>query len=199
MAALALVPLGCNFIFLMSEEIHSLMVYGQVMQAVLLVMLADRTEIPVLHLNRWMHRGAVLLLALCGIMCFRYDNQCYLKVVFQQQEAITWNTTLVTRIESAEGYTDELPVAFVNRESMQDHNLHNMTEFDFLTLSTYDQNIREYLNDWAWESFLARWCGFEPKTAAPETVADWPEVQAMPSYPDDGSILIIRDVVVVKF
>ena len=198
-AVLALVPLGCNFIFLMSEKIHSLMVYGQVMQAVLLVMLADRTEIPVLCLNRWTRRGAALLLALCGIMCFRYDNQCYLKIVFQQQEAITWNTTLVTRIESAEGYTDELPVAFVNRENMQDRNLHNMTEFDFLTLSTYDQNIREYLNDWAWEAFLARWCGFGPKTAAPETVADWPEVQAMPSYPDDGSIQIIRDVVVVKF
>ncbi len=196
---LALVPLGCNFAFVMSEEVHSLMVYGQVMQMVLLVCLVDWPERPLPSLHRVISMVTALLLICGNIMYFRYDNQCYLKVTFQQQEAISWNTTLVTRIESTEGFRDELPVAFVNRENMEDRNLCNLDEFDFLTLGTYDANIREYLNDWAWEQFMARWCGFSPKMVKLEQVQDWPEVQAMPSYPDDGSIQVIRDVVVVKF
>ena len=53
--------------------------------------------------------------------------------------------------------------------------------------------------DWAWERFLANWCGFQPEFADGRAAADWPEVQAMPCYPDDGSIRVIRDTVVVKF
>lgn len=198
-AALALVPLGCNFIFVMSEEVHSLMVYGQVMQVVLLLSLVSWIRTPAPAVYRYLSRGTALILAVSGIMYFRYDNQCYLKAVFQQQEAISWNTTLVSRIESAEGFRDELPVAFVNRREMQDLNLYNADEFDFLSLGTFDMNMQEYLNDWAWESFLARWCGFGPQTMDPKLVKDWPEVQAMPSYPDEGSIQVVRDVVIVKF
>jgi hypothetical protein len=122
-----------------------------------------------------------------------------MKTSFQQQEAISWNTTLVTRIESAEGFRDELPVAFVHREKMEDRNLYILEELEFLKLAPYDADLQAYLNDWAWEAFLARWCGFSPKTVKPETVEDWPEVQAMPRYPDDGSVRVIRDVVVVNF
>ena len=197
--AVALVPLGCNFIFVMSEEVHSLMVYGQVMQVVLLVCLAAWSDIP-LRFFRWLlTMGTALILAISGIMYIRYDNQCYLKTAFQQQEAISWNTTLVTRIESTPGFRDELPVAYVNRRNMQDRNLYNLEELDFLKLATYDENSQGYLNDWAWEAFLARWCGFQPETVNPDKVAGWPEVEEMPSYPDDGSIQIIRDTLVVKF
>jgi len=199
LAALALVPLGCNFIFVMSGEVHSLMVYGQVMQMVLLVCLVEWTSFSWPSLHLLFSRGTALLLALCSFMYIRYDNQCYMKTAFQQQEAISWNTTLVTRIESAEGFRDELPVAFLNRENMRDQNLVHLTELDFLSLGTYDMDTQSYLNDWAWDAFLARWCGFEPRLADPVQVELWPEVEQMPSYPDDGSIQVIRDTVVVKF
>ena len=198
-AALALVPLGCNFVFVMSEEVHSLMVYGQVMQTLLLICLTDWRGRLSLPFSRMLSLGTGLILALCCVMYIRYDNQCYMKTAFQQQEAISWNTTLVTRIESAEGFRDELPVAYVNRRKMTDRNLYNLDELDFLSLGTYDADMQEYLNDWAWEQFLARWCGFSPETVKQSEVEDWPEVQEMPAYPDDGSVQVIRDVVVVKF
>ena len=198
-AAFALVPLGCNFIFVISEDVHSLMVYGQVMLFLLPLCLAEWSEPMFPPFRRVLSLASALVLAAGCVMYVRYDNQCYMKTAFQQQEAISWNTTLVSRIESAEGFRDELPVAFVNRENMSDLNLYNLEELDFLTLGTYDDNIQGYLNNWAWEKFLARWCGFEPRTVDPAPVAEWPEVTAMPSYPDDGSIQVIRDVVVVKF
>ena len=198
-AGLGLIPLGCNFIFVMSSEVHSLMVYGQVMQTALLVGLTEWTGISRPAWKRLLSGTAAALLALSCVMYVRYDNQCYMKTSFQQQEAISWNTTLVTRIESAEGFRDELPVAFVHREKMEDRNLYILEELEFLKLATYDADLQAYLNDWAWEAFLARWCGFSPKTVKPETVEDWPEVQTMPRYPDDGSVRVIRDVVVVNF
>ena len=196
---LSLVPLGCNFAFVMSEKVHSLMVYGQVMQMVLMLCLAEWTENERRGYRNFFRKGAaILLLLICSMYC-RYDNQCYLKTTFQQQEAISWNTTLVTRIESAEGFRDVLPVAFVNRENMEDHDLYNLDEMGFLSLATYDASTQEFLNDWAWKAFLERWCGFAPEFADAEMVETWPEVQKMPNYPDDGSIQVIRDVVVVKF
>ena len=200
LAALALVPLGCNFIFVMSAEVHSLMTYGMVMQMVGLACLAEWTEFPSWPgCARLARRAAALLLALASFMYIRYDNQCYMKAAFQQQEAISWNTTLVTRIESAEGFRDELPVAFLNRENMEDQNLYTLEELQFLSLGTFEPDIRTYLNDWAWQAFLARWCGFEPRYAEETQVAAWPEVEQMPRYPDDGSIRVIHDTIVVKF
>ena len=196
---LAIVPLGCNFIFVMSEEVHSLMMYGQLMQMVLLICLIDWQESCWPSLLGLARRGIALLLALSVFMYTRYDNQCYMKSAFQQQEAISWNTTLIARIESVEGFRDELPVAFINRENMRDSNLYNMNELDFLSLGAYDANIHGYLNDWAWQAFMARWCGFEPQMLDSSLVSVWPEVEQMPSYPDDGSIQVIRDVIVVKF
>ncbi|MBR2664401.1 MAG: glucosyltransferase domain-containing protein [Clostridia bacterium] len=196
---LTIVPLGCNFIFVMSEEVHSLMMYGQLMQMVLLICLIDWQERCWPSLLQLPRRGIALLLALSVFMYIRYDNQCYMKSAFQQQEAISWNTTLIARIESVEGFRDELPVAFINRENMRDNNLYNIEELDFLSLGTYDADIHGYLNDWAWQAFMARWCGFEPQMQDPSLVSAWPEVEQMPSYPDAGSIQVIRDVVVVKF
>lgn len=43
------------------------------------------------------------------------------------------------------------------------------------------------------------WCGFNPEIVDEEAYADLPEVQAMPHYPEAGSIRIIGDTVVVKF
>jgi len=138
-------------------------------------------------------------MALSCVMYIRYDNKCYLKSEFQQQEAISWYTTLVTRVKSAEGYRDELPVAWVGRMEMEDKTLYSIEELNQIYLASYELDEQQYINNWAWEAYLARWCGFRPETVEPETVEQLPEVQAMPHYPDDGSIQVIQDVVVVRF
>lgn len=196
---LATFPLGCNLIFVLSEEVHSLMTYGQVMQTALLICLADRTEISLRRIPRIIPRAVALLLSLTCLMYIRFDNQCYLKTEFQQQQAISWYTGLITNIKSAEGYRDELPVIWRNAEEMNDQTLYNMGELNFIQLSGFEQDERGYVSNWAWKWFLARWCGFSPEELPPETADDWPEVQEMPHYPDDGSIRVLHDAVVVNF
>ena len=60
-------------------------------------------------------------------------------------------------------------------------------------------DLQGYLNNWTWMEFMARWCGFSSETANAEEFKNLPEVQAMPCYPEDGSIQVIGETVVVKF
>lgn len=196
---LLLFPLGCNFIFVMSTTIHGLMVYGQVLQAALLILLA--TQVSRFHpeWKRLAMGAATLLLAGMCVIYARYDNQFYLKADFQKQEAISWNTALVARIKSTEGYRDELPVAWVNRFDAEDRSLYQMQELERIHLSGYENTLQEYMNNYAWEKFLAYWCGFSPDTVDPETISHLPAVEQMPPYPEDGSVRVLDGVVVVKF
>ena len=196
---LALFPLGCNFIFVMSEGVHGLMTYGQVMQFAVFLYLADRLEIRDLRLRRLASGIAALLLSLTGVMYARYDNQCYLKTAFQQQQAISYYTTLVSRIRGAEGYEDGLPVVFLNEGKIRDKTLANIDELDFIRLDPYADTMDTYLNSYAWGAFMERWCGFRAPWADPAEAAALPEVKEMPHYPDDGSVRRIGDLMVVRF
>ena len=206
---LLLFPAACNFIFVLSGEVHGLMVYGQTAQAVLFVFLADRTarSLPENRLpgrmpgaGRIVSLTAAFLMGLGCVLYVRYDNECYLKTAFQQQQAISWNTEMIARIKSAEGFRQDMPVVMLNRDEASDGTLYAIEELDSLFLTGYEADIREYINNWAWDSFLQRWCGFGSEIIyETEPYAGWPEVQAMPSYPADGSIQVLHGLVVVKF
>ena len=199
-ALFALVPLGTNLIYLMAEDIHALMVYGQVMQALLFLWLVDRLELKDARLNRAASLAASLVMAVTAVMYARYDNQCYLKDALHQQEAISFYTTLVTQIKSLPGYRPDMEVFFANAEDPEgDPTVYNIDELDFIRINPYWHNSMEYLHCPTREAFIKVWCGADfPWGWDPELEAS-PEVQAMPSYPADGSVQIINGAVVVKF
>lgn len=197
----ALVPLGANFIFVMvdPEVVHSLMVYAQVTPFILLAWLSDNIRINVPKVARAATAVACALLAAAGLMYVRYDNKCYLRAELLQQETFSYYTTLITRIESIDGYTDELPVVYVNAfDKTPDKNLSQFWELNDACILPYS-SIGDHMNNYAWVRFMEVWCGFSPKTAAAEDFEGIPEVEEMPAYPDDGSIKIVNGTIVVKF
>ena len=201
----ALVPLGCNFIFIMTKSgIHGLMVYGQVMQIVLFVCLVDQPELNRIRLNKVISLGATLVMAVMTVMYIRYDNQCYLKDTLHQQEAISYFTTLITRIKSQPGYRPEMEIYFTDTESAErlaenDPTVYNIDELDFIRLNPYWHNSMEYIHTMTRPAFMKIWCGADFTWSQDDSLETRPEVQAMPTYPADGSIQIIDDVVVVRF
>ena len=46
---------------------------------------------------------------------------------------------------------------------------------------------------------MIQWTGYSPVIANPDDFVELDEVKLMPHYPDDGSIKVINDTVVVKF
>ena len=138
-------------------------------------------------------------MSLSCVMYARFDNQCYLKATFQQQQAISFFTTLSTQIRAVPGYRDDAPVVFLNEGRISDQTLYNISELDFIHLAPYGETMEGYVNSYAWHSFMERWCGFGPAWADPTGYAEMPEVKSMPHYPDDGSIRWMGDVIVVNF
>ena len=65
--------------------------------------------------------------------------------------------------------------------------------------TTYSKNVNGYVNDYTWIKFMKQWTGYSPTVIDAAAFAEIDEVKQMPSYPDDGSIAIINDIVVVKF
>ena len=87
----------------------------------------------------------------------------------------------------------------MNQEQISDQTLYHMQELDFILLTPYDGTLGDYLNSYGWRKFMERWCGFSPAYANEALYENLPEVQAMPHYPDDGSIQKLGEVIVVNF
>lgn len=201
-------PLCVNFMFFMTDYgvVHSLMVYAQDIPFIALACYIDRF----LHLNHEvldgsieklegsLKKGCIILGGLLIVMYIRYDNACYLKASMMQSEANSYFTTLITQIKSIDGYTDELPVTYVNAYKNHDKTAYICPELQFIQTSAYN-DLSSYLNDYAFEKYMMRWCGFAPTILDSAEYEALPEVQEMPNYPDDGSIQIINGTVVVKF
>ena len=194
-----LLPLGFNFIYVMSEEVHGLMVLGQAMLFVLLIALLDEQESLAFRGGKLLAAAAALVLAVTGVMYARFDNQCYLKETLQQQEAMSYYTSVITQIKSQEGYTPEMEICFVNDLTNPDPTIYDLEEMSFIHLNLYGSSTTDFIHTYK-EYFMRRWCGFEANwywgQDDPET---WPEVREMPEYPADGSIQIVNGVLIVKF
>ena len=140
----------------------------------------------------------VCLLLLMNLAYCRYDNVCYLKAEFLQQQAIGYFTTLAARMQSVQGYRDGMPVLYLNPQSKSAETLVYDPEFDEIHIIPYGD--RTVINSYTWPDFMRRWCGYGPVyIAEPEGFQERQDIKEMPHYPNDGSIRIIDDVLVVKF
>ena len=193
--AMALLPMAVNFIFVMCDIwfVHFLMVYGQAMFYVYLIWLMEYSRFSAEGLKKLVRRGIPLVLAVVAVMYVRYDNIHYMDVAFQQQRTIGYLTVLVSQIKSVDGYTDTMPVAFLNEKTNSDET--------FQTIEAFNIRLGPKFSPWdhSWKECMDRWCGFRPKLADSESFAGLPQVEQMPHYPEDGSIQVINDTVVVKF
>lgn len=93
-----------------------------------------------------------------------------------------------------------LPVAYINGDKKNEENLH-LDPFDNLfRIMPYDFSTN--INAYNWTYYMKIWCGYSPTQISEDDIlvlSQSEEVKAMPSYPDDGSIRIIDEIIVVKF
>lgn len=191
-AVSALLPLAMGFIYVMGPDVHTLMIFGQCLVFAATAALVQRLGMDRKLLLRLVSLVLCLLLVLFPLVWCRYDNALYMDLEISQQRTISWFNTLITRIRSAEGYRDELPIAYIGRMEKQDGNLGPVCRIQYVW--PYESTT-DLINDAAQIHFMEKWCGFWQQM----TEFDHPDIEAMPCYPDDGSIRIIDDVIVVKF
>lgn len=199
MLLLGLVPLGFNFIFVMADHVHGLMTYAQTLQFALLIWLLKEADFRRIGMRRAASAAAAVVLGMTGALYVRLANQCYLKIQLEQQEAISFFTTLITQIKSSEDYCADRPVLFLNELEIADPTVTHIRELDSIRTLSYEFNTLEYLNQYTWARFMEIWCGFTPVYYEGPDLSGLPEVQRMPHYPDAGSVQVVGDVLVVNF
>lgn len=197
---LLLLPFGTNFIFIMVDRwsVYALTNYGQVMIFVFFIWQMENMKFLKLKWNKWVYGMGIALMLFSGISYSRYANVCYLNAELMRNQMISYYSTLITRIQSLDGYTDELPVAFLNGGQKESLNWPQMEEFEEIAIECYRWNGT--INDNSWVRFMEYYCGYQPETINDVTIYEEnSQVKSMPSYPDDGGIQIIDGVIVVKF
>ena len=117
-----------------------------------------------------------------------------------QSAATRYFTTLITRIQSTEGYDTWKYVAYVGipQPGRNDNSVENIQELDHINLLPVHYGLQNALKV-SWRNYMTYWCGFTAHEIDPHEIMNRPEVEAMPHYPEEGSIKVIDDIVVVKF
>lgn len=198
-----LIPLAVNFIFVMSDaaDSNALMVYGKVMFFVFFAWLLERTigSLSIMSV-RVLKTICLCVLGVIALMYCRFDNIMYLQMEMLQTATTRYFSTLVTRIQDTEGYDSWKNVAFIGipRPGRTDNSVENVQEMEHIVLPPVHYGLQNALKV-QWRNYMKYWCGYTPHEVDPSPFIDRPEVEAMPCYPDEGSIKVIDDVVVVKF
>jgi len=128
----------------------------------------------------------------------------YLKVDFTQRQADSYFTTLITQIKSADEYRDDMAIAIIRPESdsydLKDETIYSENWYGKVTIYGADWNLNKWITDAHWKFYLKHHCGF-----APEFIDDTMEIEKlgevkdMLCYPDEGSVKVVNDMVVVNF
>lgn len=189
--------IAINSIYIMcADGIYSLMYYAYVFMMIFPLALLDRSfsERESDRKNCFLEWIAVFALV-CGIGSYcQYASAQYLSIQLSYEQAKSYFTTLITQIKCVEGYTDETKIAFVGDE-IQDKTLYRNEIMHRLAMTGRDETLVEA---YSFEYFLRYYCGFKGEYTGTENLPQ-KEIAKMPSYPSDGSIQMIDDVIVVKF
>lgn len=199
-----LVPLALNSMYIMAPGsmagVHSLMrmslVFTYVLPAVYLDILCE--NVVASKVKNAALAFAVFLLASVPITYSYRDNVAYLNAQIVEEQAEAYYGSMVTRIRSTEGYRDELPVAYIG-SAISDETMTTLPMRGDIWTYILSFSLKDVVSADMWQEFCAVHLGWSPSVV--EDVSAFltdDSVSKMPCYPDDGSIQIINDTIVVK-
>lgn len=210
----ALIPIGTNAIHVLGTEktdVGFLTMYPMVISLITIPTIFDwkscEDNVPNDRELFYKRMPKTLLLfatyAAAFFICLNYvymTNATYLRLSFLQEKLISYQTTLVTRIKSSEGYKDEYPVVWVGENNIRDISTQESAEWEKIKLGYAGVDWVNLINNYAWKVFMKEHVGYNPEIAPTDGVPSEikSKIAEMPCYPDDGSIKVIDEYVVVK-
>ena len=204
---IALLPIGMNVVYPLTGGMsHELMHYAIWLVYLFILLIAwwavDHIELLKLPILRFGQRFVIVILILVILSGnVQVANAAYLKKDLEAQANLSLFTRIIHQMENCEGYvTGETPVVFVGQP---DTLLDTIPGFE----RTYEMTGSEswYVLGAASRGYYQAY--FDYILLNPAIMADYEtwsqmqtneEVKAMPCYPQEGSVAIIDDVIVVK-
>lgn len=208
---LVLIPLGMNMVYILSTsseyKVDSLMVYGNIFVYLLPLLLIERLQefggygfgSKFLNVITWVQ------LVCLTVMTFGYvymDNAAYMKAEIAEEQASAYYNQLITAIKTCDGFSEDMDIVFVGWDKLDDATfvtVDNTEQLDAVKLEKYPRytDIVTYAGS---IFFIREHLGFGNDKVIEDdgTVAAEAEVSAMPTYPNEGSIAVVDNRVIVK-
>lgn len=190
--------LAINSIYIMCEDgVYSLMYYSYVFLMIFPFALLDRC-LRLEEKKHWIVMEYVVTAAIAiGVAGYcHFANGQYLSMKLSYEQASSYYTAMITQIKSADGYRDDMKIVF-SGDDLVDKTLYHNEVMDTFSMSGRDDALADAYSK---QNFLRYYCGFDAETAGAEILSETSreKISRMPSYPNDGSILVLDDAVVVK-
>lgn len=198
--ATACIPIALNpFALINTDMVSSLVLLPKVLVFVFFVALIEKQQVRRDKIKKVILVFGSFILLYANVYYVYFANRCYLTAELHRFETVSWMTTLVTQIKSLEGFDEQMKIAYLNKENLDDSTF--VCDKRILTDEErfYIGDIRKH---YTWKVYLKEWCGFEMEEVDAQTydaLLGKDEVVNMKSYPNYGSIQIIDGIIVVKF
>lgn len=190
--------IAINSIYIMCEDgIYSLMYFSYVFLLIFPLTLLDRW-IGVTRKKTLIITEYIMALAIAaGILSYcHFANGQYLSMQLSFEQASSFYTTMVTKIKSVEGYHEDMKVVFSGVDIV-DKTLYHNKIMDTFSMSGRDDALADAYSK---QNFILYYCGFDARIAGIDILTEQSKeiLEQMPTYPNEGSIQVLDDAVVVK-
>lgn len=197
-----LLPLAIDFIVVMCPEgdIHTLMVYAFALIPCVPLELQERLEEDSTKFRKPTMVCKWCVSAILAIMVFCYGyyaNVHYTAMYYANRQVENYISSMVTQVRMTPGYDTEKQWAFIGNVSDP------LLQSDWKQAMSYGGHCftDDLLNQYSRISWINHYLGYQIPEVSEETLAELLETEAvrqMPCWPNQGSIQIIGDVVVIK-
>lgn len=202
--AVCLFPVALFLVYIMAADsyVYAIMLYSVVFLFVFPMIWFDRFSTQkdgFVNIKKAMQWVLVLASTVIIAIYIWYANACYMSQEYTKYHDLAYYETVVTQIKSLDGYKDDMSVAFIGNGEVDDktNNLGGLLENIVLQDGRNASNVSAYSKlhlITKYLGFAPEFCGYDETKALMERQ----EVKDMPCYPDDGSICIMDEIIVVK-
>lgn len=212
LVGLALLPLAMNVVYILStsDEYHvdTLMLYGDILIFIIPILLIEWMEQnssgngiidKIVGVVTWVQ---IAMIAVLTIGYTYMDNAAYMKGEIAVEQATAYFIELVANIKATDGFSEDMEIVFVGWDKLEDATNAKVDADDQLEAIKLEKFPRftDIVTYGGSRYFMQEHLGFGNDFLIEDdgTVAAEPEVQAMPTYPNDGAISVIDGRVIVK-
>lgn len=198
-----LFPIAVNFIVIMCPDnwIYTLMVYSFVLVACVPLILYEQLPSTEGILSIGKHIIAKSVGIIVAVLIFGYAyyaNVNYTALYYANCQVENYLNSIVVQVRMTEGFTTEKEWAFLGdiKDPLLSCNWEEAADYGGSGFTEY------FLNQYSRNAWIQNHVGYSVPMASDEKIAELSnmrEVEEMPCWPDQGSIKVIGDTVVIKF
>lgn len=193
----ALLPLAVYCIFLVMDKgsIHTLVFHSFIAFYVLAAILCEKVLAGGARIKCLGRDMLYLALAVALVSNIYLANKTYLKLYLQYENAWSFCSILLTRVQNTEGFDENCSLAIIGDQD------NKLTTFPQIDLGWQSGPSHDLINIYSRENFFRHYLGSTIELVDREEfddIRELPEFEQMSEYPYYGSVRKIGDYIVVK-